>query len=71
MFDHLRQSFMEGHFPLHLDTQKTPEGDYEVSWTAPGGERIAAVAADLAEANRRCTDQIRAGVLEGTITLAR
>jgi len=71
MFDHLRQAFMEGHFPLHLDTQKTEAGDYEVSWVAPGGVRFSAVSPSMAEANRRCTDQIRAGVLEGTVTLAR
>ncbi len=71
MFDHLRQAFMEGHFPLHLDTQKTEAGDYEVSWTAPSGARFSATSPSVAEANRRCTDQIRASVLEGTVTLAR
>lgn len=71
MFDHLRQAFMEGHFPLHLDTEQTASGEYAVSWTAPNGDKLCAVASSMAEANRRCTDQIRAGVLEGTITLAR
>ncbi len=71
MFDHLRQAFMEGQFPLHLDTQKTTEGDYEVSWTSPNGTRFSAVSPSIAEANRRCTDQIRDSVLEGTVTLAR
>lgn len=71
MFDHLKQSFMEGHFPLHLQTEKTETGDYEVSWTAPDGTRLAATSPSIAEANRRCTDQIREGVLKGTVTLAR
>lgn len=71
MFDHLRESFMDGHFPLHLNSAQNDKGDYEVSWTAPNGETIRATDASLSEANRRCTDQIRDGVLKGTITLAR
>jgi len=71
MFDHLKQSFMEGHFPLHFESQLRPTGDYEVSWTAPDGTRYAAVDNSLSEANRRCADQIRDGVLKGTISLGR
>lgn len=71
MFDHLKESFMEGHFPLHLDAIQTAKGDYEVSWTAPSGDRYSATDPSLSEANRRCTDQIREGVLNGTIQLSR
>lgn len=56
MFDHLKESFMEGHFPLHLTAKQMATGDYEVSWTAPSGDRYSVTDASLSEANRRCTD---------------
>jgi hypothetical protein len=71
MFDHLRESFMDGHFPLHLDSTQKANGDYEVSWVAPNGTKISATDRSLPEANRRCTDQIRDGVMNGSISLGR
>lgn len=71
MFDRYTDAFMNGHFQLPLTLTKTDEGRYVATYQRPDGQTIEAEADDVAEANRRCMDEIRERVLDGTLQLGR
>ena len=71
MFDHHRDALMTGQFRLAIDSTKLTDGTYRATWTAPNGAIITHTDASQAEAHRRVTQTVQAGVLNGTVTLGR
>lgn len=71
MFDRYTDAFMNGHFQLPLQIMRQDDGSYRATYERPDGQRVEAVADDVAEANRRCIDEVRALVLDGTLQLGR
>jgi hypothetical protein len=71
MFDRYTDAFMNGHFQVPLQVERQDDGSYVARYERPDGQTISAVADDVAEANRRCIDNIREAVLDGTLQLGR
>lgn len=71
MFDTFKDAFMTGHFQVPVAVEQLTDGRYIASYTSPQGQTVTAVHEDRAEANRRCVDQLRNGVLNGQVELGR
>ena len=71
MFDRYTDAFMNGHFQLPITIATNDDGSHTAIYERPDGQIITATADDVAEANRRCVDTIRAAVLDGTLQLGR
>lgn len=71
MFDRYKDAFLTGHFQIPVTVEQLTDGRYMASYTSPQGETVTRVHEDQAEANRRCVDDIRTNVLNGTLTLDR
>ena len=72
MFDRYTDAFMNGHFQLPITIATNDDGSHTAIYERPdNNELITATADDAAEANRRCTDAIRAAVLDGSLQLGR
>ena len=71
MFDRYTDAFMSGHFQIPLQVTRREDGRYTATYERPDGQSISVTADDAAEANRRCVDQVRDAVLDGTLQLGR
>jgi hypothetical protein len=71
MFDRYTDAFMSGHFQLPLRIERQDDGSFTATYERPDGQTISATADDVAEANRRCIDQIREAVLDSSLQLGR
>lgn len=69
MFDRYKDAFMSGHFQVPVTIEELTDGRFMATYTSPHGETVRSTHEDKAEANRRCVDQLRDGVLKGSITL--
>ena len=62
------EAMMEGRYQIPIDVNMTADGEaYCARYTDIHGVTIEVTDQSRAEAHRRCTDQVRDGVREGTI----
>lgn len=69
MFDRYKEALLTGHFQIPVQLEELTDGRYLASYTSPQGQTVTAVHEDRAEANRRCMDQLRNGVMNGQVEL--
>lgn len=71
MFDRYVDAFMDGHFPITINSKELEDGKWEASYTSPSGQIVTAIDSSLNEAHRQCAEKVKEGVLKREIHLGR
>lgn len=63
------EALLEGRYPFSVEVNEAPEGDsWVATYTGPSGAAVTATESSQAEAHRRCTELVVAGIQDGSIT---